>query len=169
VKKAKFNLEALFKELDVRMEAINLERRNEGAMTVSRAEVKILGQMSLLANEKVSMLLTLAQTADMDALLIMDSVLKEELKQLLKKYGLVYDEDSYLIWIPNGAAFEALFDFKNVTVKVIDPESAVVSKAVKAPEKNKQLIREAIASGKFKGLVDRIEKNGGNLEFFAED
>ena len=72
-----------------------------------------------------------------------------------------------MIWIPPGAKFEILFDLKNVVVKSIDPESALVSKAVKAPEKNKQLIREAIASGKFKTLIARIEKNGGKLEFFA--
>jgi len=77
----------------------------------------------------------------------MDSVVKKELTSILKKYGLIYDGDSKLIWIPPGAKFEILFDLKNVVVKSIDPESALVSKAVKAPEKNKQLIREAIASG----------------------
>ena len=128
-----------------------------------------MGQMSLLANKKVSLLLSLAQTADMDALLTMDHVLKEELKTCLRKHGLVYDEDSHLIWIPKGATFDDLFDLKNVIVKAIDPMSALVSKAVKAPQKNKQLIREAIASGKFPGLADRIETDGGNLDFFAKD
>ncbi|NBW99593.1 hypothetical protein EBR03_08485 [bacterium] len=123
--------------------------------------------MSLLVNKKVSTILSLAQTADRDAQLDMDSVVKKELTSILKKYGLIYDEDSKLIWIPPGAKFEILFDLKNVVVKSIDPESALVSKAVKAPEKNKQLIREAIASGKFKTLIARIEKNGGKLEFFA--
>ena len=129
--------------------------------------MRLLGQMSLLVNKKVSTILSLAQTADRDAQLDMDSVVKKELTSILKKYGLIYDEDSKLIWIPPGAKFEILFDLKNVVVKSIDPESALVSKAVKAPEKNKQLIREAIASGKFKTLIARIEKNGGKLEFFA--
>lgn len=169
MQRVKIKLEALFKELDGSVESIKSSRREEGLPSLSRAEVRLLGQMSLLSNERVSLLLTLAQTADMDALLAMDNVLKEELKRLLKKHGLVYDEDSYLIWIPKGATFETVFDFKNIIVKAIDPESALVSKAVKAPEKNKQLIREAIVSGEFPGLIDRIEKNGGNLEFFAKD
>ncbi len=169
VKRAGFEPETLFKELDTRIEAVNHKRTKEGVMPLPRAEVILLGQMSLLANERVSMLLTLAQTADMDALLTMDAVLKEELRKVLKKHGMVYDEDSHLVWVPKGATFGKLFAFKNVIVKAIDPESALVSKAVKAPDKNKQLIREAIALGKFPHLVDRIEKNGGNLEFFAED
>ena len=41
-----------------------------------------------------------------------------------------------------------------------------VSKAVKAPEKNKQLLRQAIASSQFPNLVDRILGNGGKLESF---
>lgn len=162
-------LKVVFKGLDGRIDKINRLRRDEGLLSVPKAEVKLLGQMSLLSNEKVSMLLSLTQTADMDALLAMDQAVKEELKRLLKKQGLLYDEDSYLIWIPKSATFEERFNFKNVIVKAIDPESALISKAVKAPEKNKQLIREAIASGEFPGLVARIEKSGGNLEFFAKN
>ncbi|NDC22904.1 MAG: hypothetical protein EB078_11295 [Proteobacteria bacterium] len=167
MKVAKKQLELIFKELNERVDFINKERLVEGGLRVSKAEVRLLGQMSLLVNKKVSAILSLAQTADIDAQLDMDSVVKKELTSILKKYGLIYDEDSKLIWIPPGAKFEILFDLKNVVVKSIDPESALVSKAVKAPEKNKQLIREAIASGKFKTLIARIEKNGGKLEFFA--
>ena len=54
-------------------------------------------------------------------------------------------------------------------VKLIDAESTLVSKAIHAPQKNKQLIRQAIASGKFPGLVDRIIENNGKIDFFLED
>jgi len=65
-----------------------------------------------------------------------------------------------------GATYEPLFSLMNLTVLALDPESALVSKAVKAPEKNKVLIREALASGKFSGLVERVLKAGGKLEKF---
>jgi hypothetical protein len=123
--------------------------------------------MSLLTNEKVSAELHLAQTADLDAFLQMDHFVKMELKKLLHEEGFVYDEDSHPIWIPPAARFEAVFKFKNFAVLSIDAESALVSKAVKAPEKNKLLIREAIASGLFPSLVDRLQENGGKLELFA--
>jgi hypothetical protein len=167
MEKVKEQLKTLFSELNVTVEKIDRERRAEGLLPIPKAKVQLLGQMSLLSNDKVSPLLSLAQTGDLDALLRMEHVVKVELKRLLQKHGLIYDEDSSLIWIPPGAMFEALFDLDHVTVESIDPESALVSKAVKAHEKNKQLIREAIASDAFPTLVDRILANGGKLENFV--
>jgi hypothetical protein len=167
MEKVKEQLKTLFSELNVTVEKIDRERRAEGLLPIPKAKVQLLGQMSLLSNDKVSPLLSLAQTGDLDALLRMEHVVKVELKRLLQKHGLIYDEDSSLIWIPPGAMFEALFDLDHVTVESIDPESALVSKAVKAPKKNKQLIREAIASDAFPTLVDRILANGGKLENFV--
>lgn len=164
---AKYQLEQVFKKLNERIESLSHQRRNEGIFALARAKVQLLGQMSLLANEKLSVILSLSQTGDLDALLTMDTIVKEELKKILKQQGLIYDEDSYLIWIPPKSKFEPLFDLKYVFVEMIDPESALVSKAVKAPEKNKQLVREAIASDAFPTLVDRILINGGKLENFA--
>ena len=89
--------------------------------------------------------------------------------ELLDKNGLVYDEDSHLVWIPEDAKAIDLFRLKNIEVKLIDAESALVSKAIHAPQKNKQLIRQAIASGKFPDLIDRIIENNGKLDFFLEN
>lgn len=162
----KSQLENLFQRLNLKIEGINQERRVDGLIPVSKAKVQLLGQVSLLADEKVSSILTLAMTGDLDAFIRMDEVVKSELKEALKERGWVYDEDSYLIWIPPGAYFIKLFDLDHILVESIDPESALVSKAVKAPVKNKLLIREAIASDKFPTLVDRILAGGGRLEDF---
>lgn len=156
----------LFEALNRRIEDINQDRRREGLFALSRARVQILGQISLLVHEKASAILNLTQTADLDATLTMDDTAKEELKSLLRNNGYVYDEDSNLIWIPEGAEFLPFLELNNIVVESIDPESALVSKAVKAPEKNRQLIRQAIASNQFPTLVDRILKNGGKLETF---
>jgi hypothetical protein len=163
---AQNQLMKVFVELNQRVEALNQERLDDGLFAVPKAKAQILGQMSLLANEKVSVLLTLAQTGDLDALLTMDGLVKAELKKILLNQGLLYDEDSYLIWIPPKSTFNTLFDLEHILVQLIDAESALVSKAVKAPAKNRQLIREAIASEEFPGLVDRILENGGKLEDF---
>lgn len=160
-------IQSIFSDLDQRIDEINEERRFEGLPGATKVEIRLLGQMSLLANEKVSAELHLAQTADLDAFLQMEHFVKIEFKKLLMDAKLVYDEDSHLVWIPSSARFEEIFRYKNFSVLAIDPESALVSKAVKAPEKNKQLIREAIVSGLFPGLVDRIQENGGKLELFA--
>ena len=162
----KAQLKKLFHDLNIRIEEINRERSGEGLIPFKKANIRLLGQVSLLANEKVSLILTLAQTGDLDAALKMDHVVKEELKKLLLPLGFIYDEDSFQIWIPPGSVFEKMFDLPNLSVESIDPESALVSKAVKAPLKNKVLIREAIASNAFPKLAARIVKNGGRLEDF---
>ena len=156
----------MFEDLNRRVIEINRAREMDGLLKVAKSQVRLLGQMSLMSQKEVSATLSLTQTGAVDALLTMDHLIQKEFKNLLLEHGLVYDEDSYLIWIPPGANFRGLFRFENIEVDVIDPESALVSKAVKAPQKNKQLIREAIASGQFATLVDRILKNGGRIESF---
>jgi len=61
-----------------------------------------------------------------------------------------------------------LLKLKHIEVNLIDAESVLLSKAVHAPQKNRQLIRQAIMSGHFPNLVDRIISNGGKLEHFLE-
>jgi hypothetical protein len=131
--------------------------------------VKLLGQISLLANEKVSAVLNLVGTVDLDAHLEkMEFPVKRKMLELLKDRNLVYDEDSEKIWIPPGSKFENFLKFDNLSVFRLDPESVLVSKAIKAKQKNKQLIQDAIASEKFSNLIERIGKNGGKLSFFLE-
>ena len=159
-------LRAIFEGISERIDVLNHERRRDGAPPIPRAQVQLLGQISLFCRESVSAILTLAQTGDLDAHLVMENVVKEMLKRELATIGMIYDEDSSLIWIAPGSQFDVLFEFKNVVVQAIDAESALVSKAVKAPEKNRILIREAIACGRFINLAERIVENGGRMENF---
>lgn len=162
-------MKKIFTDLNQAVEIENLQRLKEGTLTIPKSEVLLFGQMSLMLNELVVKILNLIQTGDMDAKLRMDYFTKNKLLDLLKENGLVYDEDSHLIWVPENAKVIELFKFKNIEVKLIDAESTLVSKAIHAPQKNKQLIRQAIASGKFPDLVDRIIENNGKLEFILED
>lgn len=160
----------IFEELNKRIVAENLEREDTGALRIRPVEVKVLGQMTLLANKMVADVLPLQRTGDLDAIIdnsqtFVRRVLKDE---ILPKYNLVFDDDSSLVWIPPNSRFEDFCDFRCVRVKLLDPESALVSKAVKAPHKNKQLVAEAIAIEIFPNLIERIEKNGGNVKFFLE-
>ena len=162
-------IKKIFTELNQIIELENLQRLKDGTLRIPKSEVIIFGQMSLMVNESVSTILNLIQTADMDAKLRMDSFTKTKLISLLEENGLVYDEDSHLIWIPEKAKEIEVFKFKNIKVKLIDAESALVSKAIHAPQKNKHLIRQAIASGEFPTLVNRIDENHGKLDYFLEE
>ena len=162
-------MKKIFIDLDQTVELENLQRMKEGMLTIPKSEVLLIGQMSLMLNESVASFLNLIQTGDMDAKLRMVYFAKKKLLELLEANGLVYDEDSHLIWIPKNAKTIDLYKFKNIEVKLIDPESALLSKAICAPQKNKQLIREAIASGRFPDLVTRIIENNGIIDYFIED
>jgi len=162
-------MKKIFTDLNQAVELENLHRLKEGTLTIPKSEVLLFGQMSLMLNESAATILDLIQTGDMDAKLRMDYFTKNKMLELLKANGLVYDDDSHLGWIPENAKEIDLFGFKNIAVKLIDAESTLVSKAIHTPQKNKQLIRQAIASGKFPGLVDRIIENNGKIDFFLED
>jgi len=159
----------IFSDLNQAVELENLRHLKEGTLAIPKSEVLLFGQMSLMLNETAATILNLIQTGDMDAKLQMDYFTKKKLLGLLKSNGLVYDEDSHLVRLPDNAQVLELFKFKNIEVKLIDAESTLVSKAVHAPQKNKQLIRQALASGKFPALADRIVENNGRLDLFLED
>lgn len=162
---------AIFKELNDRITAENAERDETGALKLRPVEVRIFGQVTLLANDMVARELPLQMTNDLDAVIektqgFVTKVLKEE---ILPKYGLELDSDSVLVWVPPGSTYELFWDSKYVRVKLLDPESALVSKAIKAKEKNKILIIDAIASERFPNLVRRIQENNGDLQYFIRD
>jgi hypothetical protein len=162
-------MKKIFADLNQAVELENLQRLMVGTLTVPKSEVLIFGQMSLMLNESAKKNLSLIQTGDMDAKLQMDYFAKNKLLELLESNGLVYDEDSHIVWLPEDAKVIDLFKYKNIEVKFVDAESVMVSKAIHAPQKNKQLIRQAIASGKFPDLIDRIIENNGKLDFFLEN
>lgn len=162
-------MEALIKEifvkLDKSVEKENLRRRAEGRLTLKKSKVIILGQTSLLLDKKLSSRLDLFQTADLDAKLEMDYFVKQRLKEILKENGLIYDEDSDLAFIPTGSKQLDFLNLNNIIVKRLDSESVIVSKAIKAPEKNRQLIQSSVVQiGMFENLISRIQAEGGNLD-----
>jgi len=163
----KEKLVTVFRLLDKQINYENKERLIRGSPPIAHSRIEILGQTSLLIQPELTYGLSLAQTGDLDALLRADHFVKQSLKKILPTYGFMYDEDSPLIFVPNDSQFLPFLNLLMLEVVVIDPESALVSKAVKAPEKNIQLIRQAIASDEFPNLVERIIKAGGDLKKFT--
>lgn len=116
---------AIFKELNERITNENEERKEAGTARIDPIEVRILGQVTLLANKIVAETLPLQMTNDLDALITNTQgfVTKVLTKEILPKYGLELDSDSNLVWIPPGSSFELFWDSKFVLVKLLDPES----------------------------------------------
>lgn len=156
----------IFNKLNQKIELENKQRKTAGTVLIARSRIEILGQTSLLAQPEMTYNLNLVQTGDLDALIRADYFVKKQLKDILPEYGFIYDEDSPFIFIPSDSKYSNFLDLSFVEVVVIDPESALVSKAVKSPEKNIQLIRQAIALNLYPNLIQRIIKEGGDLKKF---
>ena len=123
--------------------------------------------MSLLANEKVSAKIDLVATMDVDTFLKSEYWVIQELEKILKNYDLNLDRDSNLIWMPEESTYSLFYKGNYLTVYLVDPLYYLTSKAVKAKEKNKILILEALLEyGEDPATL--IKKHGGDLEYFYE-
>ncbi len=106
--------------------------------------VTILGQQGLLIRRESLSNLTLLATTDFDARLDGEVPLADVFKRLLREEGISYDNDSDYIWLPEETKYETIYETKFILVDSPLPIYLIVSKAVKAPEKNKQLVTDAI-------------------------
>lgn len=156
-------IDNLIKELE---EQLRLRREELGEDSLnSKIEIHMLGQMSLLMNKNIAEKITLVQTNDVDALLKGKTGEAQVFKRVVRSKGLEFDELSREVWIPKDAEFLEYYDSPFVRVTYLDPISALISKAIKAKEKNRILVREAlIIYGD--ALATKIISNGGDIDYF---
>lgn len=138
----------------------------DGYETYPQLSVTLLGQFSLIVQTEFASKVTLVATQDLDAWLKGNSVPRDIFKVAVLRHGLRYDEQSDLIWMPpNQSERRLLYESETIKVEAFDPLLVIVSKAIKAPEKNRQLVLEAI--GIFKEeLIEEIVRYGGDPEAF---
>ncbi|MCB0367700.1 MAG: hypothetical protein H6624_19305 [Bdellovibrionaceae bacterium] len=157
-------LEEIFTELDRFIDGENERRRSDGGVALPKVEIVILGQASLFLDDQVSAKLNLAQTFDLDALVRSEHLVKKKLNDLLRSHRLELEIEPEKIWIPPNSRFNLFLDLPDTRVTFQDPIFTLVSKAIKAPEKNRFLIEEAL--GNVDGLEEAIVKYGGDPEEF---
>ncbi len=158
-----------FKEVfEEKVIIINKERAIDSLPPLPRANIKILGQVALQVYPGVSDALHLVRTRDFDALLEGDWSIRSIIRECIAELGLMYDELSREIWIPPHAKFEVFYESLLLKIEVLEPIAVLTSKAVKAPEKNKFLLQQAIAHYGEK-LVTQIEFHGGNIKFILAE
>lgn len=145
-----------------------LDSYDDKDISFAKTEIKILGQFALLLDEEASKNLPLVATMDVDALLKGEWFVQKTLRDSLKAKGLEYDELSGEIWIPKGEEFITYYDSEYLKLSYLDPISTLTSKAIKAKEKNRPLLKEALAYYGDK-LSNRIKNHGGDLEYFTSE
>lgn len=156
-------LERVISKFENEVKAQN-EVRHSGPFR--RMKIAILGQQALLVRRETLPKLKLLATNDFDGLLNGEPPLEDIFKRILKEEGLTYDEQSRYIWLPDETGYELIYQSDFVEVDSPAPIYLIVSKAVKAPEKNKQLVREAIEQFG-DDLLGLLEKYKVNLNYFV--
>ena len=132
------------------------------------AVINIVGQFALLIDPEASRALPLVATMDVDAFLEGDWPIKKAFRRILTAMGLEYDELSEEVWLPPGSVFLEYYRSPFLTVNYLDPLSTLTSKAVKAREKNRPLIRNALAHYGPE-LVTRIAQFNVDINFFSDE
>ena len=159
-----YNLPDLFLALDQWVARENVRARADGTPTHKKCTIRVLGQAALWL-AKVDLALTATQ--DLDAYADYDWAVQQELERLLAKDGKVLDPHEHEVWMPRETRYDLLYKGTYVDAAVADPDAVLISKARKAPEKNKALITEYLAKGASERFFELAQKYGVDLEQFV--
>ena len=162
-------MDAIIERVIKRYEESVREQNKTRHSLYGQLSIVILGQQGLLVRKAELSGLNLLATTDFDALLKGEPPLEDVFKRFLREEGISYDEESIYIWLPDETRYELLYESKEVKVESPYPIYLIVSKAVKAPRKNKQLVIDAISKYGDELLILMERYNVDPERFFDED
>ncbi|MBK7581068.1 MAG: hypothetical protein IPI67_12745 [Myxococcales bacterium] len=157
-------LVAIARQLDHWLIERSAELRGDGLPAYAHAEIKVVGQAALL---EAGVPLQLAATKDVDVRASYEFAVEQEFRRLLEENGRVLDPVGHEAWMPRETRYTALYSGKLVTLLVADADAILVSKALKAPAKNRPLITEYLAKGASTRFFDLAKRYGVDLEQFT--
>jgi hypothetical protein len=160
---ATFVLVSIARKLDRWVAEENVRRRADGGPSLKRCEIKVFGQAALL---ELQVPLTLAATSDVDVRATYEHPIEVRFRELLAAQGRHLDPVAHEAWMPRETRYEKLFDGALVALLVAEPEAILVSKALKAPLKNRALLTEYLAMGASERFLSLARKYGVSLEQF---
>ncbi len=156
-------LHKIFEELDRKILETNQELRKEGTLEIPNFFIKVLGQTALI---EASLELNLFATVDIDAYANFNWHAKSLFSEILSKHGLFYDEHSLEIWMPEETEYLSFFKARCFHAYIAKPEYILLSKLLKAPEKNRTLLLEYLSKNPSKLFLSLCTKYKVNLEEF---
>lgn len=159
-----YDLGTLLLELDHWVAKENARAWKEGMRPYKSCTIRVLGQAALMS---AGVDLALTATQDLDAYADCEWAVQQEFERLLAKEGKALDPHGHEIWMPRETRYEPLYQGRYVKAFVADPDAVLLSKALKAPAKNKALIIEYLAKGASKRFFQLAQKYAVDLEQFV--
>jgi hypothetical protein len=158
------DLTQVFRALDQWVARENIRARAEGTPGYRSCSVRVLGQSALWA---AGVDLTLTVTQDLDAYGDYEWAVQRELERLLAENGKVLDPHGHEVWMPRETRYDPLYQGTFVEALVADADAVLISKALKAAEKNRALVTEYLAKGASERFFTLAQKYGVDLEQFV--
>lgn len=147
------------------IEEQNVEFRQEGMLTIRECEIKVIGQTALL---EANLSIHVPATMDVDVFANYQFSVMQKFKGLLKIVGKELDPVGHEAWMPKETLYNSYFEGAWVKGFLAQAEYVMVSKAKKAPEKNKALLAEYLALPPPEVFFELAEKYEIDLERFVE-
>jgi hypothetical protein len=158
-------LKKIFKELDKWIDEQNVERVEDGMLSIAACEIKVIGQTALL-EAKIS--LHVPATMDVDVFANYEYSVRKKFADLLNKNGKELDPVGHEAWMPIETEYDNFFVGKWLKTYLAKPEYVLLSKAKMAPDKNKALIVEYLASTPPSNFFELAKKYKVDLDSFLE-
>lgn len=159
-----YDLVQIFLTLDQWVARENVRARAEGARTYPKCTVRVLGQAALWVAQ---LDLALTVTQDLDAYANYERPVQQELERLLAESGKVFDPHGRGVWMPRETRYDPLYGGTYVEALVADPDAVLISKALKAAQKNEAPVTEYLAKGASERFFELARKYSVDLEQFA--
>lgn len=159
-----YNLRDTFAALDQWVARENVRARAAETPAHKKCTIRVLGQSALWLAEVD---LALTTTRDLDAYADYEWAVQQELERLLSKDGAMLDPHGHEVWMPRETRYNPLYQGRHVEALVADPDAVLISKAARAPEKNRALITEYLAKGASERFFELARKHDVDLEQFV--
>lgn len=136
-------LATIFERLDQWVTAENKSATIDGFQLLPKSIFRVVGQAALL---EANVQFNVAATVDVDVLNNAKHEVVAKLSELLMAEGLELDPLSNEIWMPMETHYVEIVKGDWVTAMRAETEFIMLSKALKAPAKNRVLLRNYIAT-----------------------
>jgi hypothetical protein len=157
-------LKKVAQKLDAWVIDQNVAAASEGLPRHRSCTIRVLGQTALLEAE---LPLRLATTRDVDVRADYDDAVRREFERLLAAAGRELDPVAHEIWMPRETRYLEFYAGNLVRLELAEPEAVLVSKALKAPQKNAPLLTEYLALGPSERFLALAKKYKVDLEQFT--
>jgi hypothetical protein len=142
----------------------DFEAAAEGLVRPRPCTIRVLGQAALL---EAALPLRLAATRDVDVRADYEDAVRRKFEALLAAEGRELDPVGHEAWMPRETRYDEVFRGKFVRLQLADAEAVLLSKARKAPQKNRRLLTEYLAFGPSDRFFELAAKYQIDLEQFA--